>query len=93
MLLDARPPRFSVVENIRRKQIAWITAILELTSWKRQNLAEKAGVSPATLTKFFNDPKNFASLDHRTVERLAAVSPLPPYDTRAGRRAPWLGGE
>lgn len=81
MFVAARSPSTALMDNIRRKQMAWIAAILEAKGWKRQNLAEAAAISPATLTKFFNDPLNAAQLNTRTVEKIAAISPLPPYAT------------
>lgn len=71
-----------VVDNTRRLQLAWLTAIRDATNWNWSELARQAGVVPQTFSKFRNDPDNRAVLDTRTVEKIQAVSPVPHYLNR-----------
>jgi hypothetical protein len=68
----------------RRKQLAWIQAILDITHWTPTKLAREAGISQSTLAKFLGDPLNAAHLSSRSVERIARVAPLAPYSTEPG---------
>ena len=72
------------METSRRKQLAWIKAIMDETGLTMAGLAKKAGLSHATLSKFLNDPDNLRELDTRTVGKLAAVSPIPHYENARG---------
>jgi hypothetical protein len=65
----------------RRKQLAWIQAILATNRWTPTRLAREAGISQSTLAKFLGDPLNAAHLSSRSVEQIAGVSPLAPYST------------
>lgn len=73
-----------VMENSRRKQIAWVKAILAETGWNQSELARRAGLTHATLSKFLNDPNNSAELATATVGKLQAVSPIPHYENPRG---------
>lgn len=68
------------VDNIRRKQLAWLQAIYDETGWNQSGLARRAGISHAALSKFRNDKSNAAKLDTDTVAKIAAVSPVPHYE-------------
>ncbi len=65
----------------RGKQLAWIQAILAKLRWTPTRLAREAKISQSTLAKFLGDPLNSAHLSLRSVEKIAQVSPLPPYAT------------
>lgn len=73
----------SLVENVRRKQIVWVEAILEHKGWRVSRLAKEAGVDHSTIAKFFNDPSNSAQINTTTVEKLALAGGIPPYQTLA----------
>jgi transcriptional regulator with XRE-family HTH domain len=68
------------MENARRKQMAWLKAIMEETGWNQSELARRAGITHATLSKFANDPANQSELSTSTVGKIAAVSPIPHYE-------------
>lgn len=72
-----------VVENLRRKQLAWFDAILLHRNWNMSQLAEAARVHPSTLSKFRNDPDNIQELSTRVVSRIEAASGIPAYRTDA----------
>lgn len=69
-----------VVDNVRRKQLAWLQAIYDETGWNQSELARRAGITHATLSKFKNDKANAAKLDTDTVAKILAVSPIPHYE-------------
>lgn len=68
------------MENSRRKQLAWLKAIQDETGWNWSELARRAGITHATLSKFINDKGNTAELSIGTVGKIAAVSPIPHYE-------------
>lgn len=80
-------PVLSLVENIRRKQIAWVNAVLVYRQWNRSRLAREGGFSHSTLSKFFNDKEDIAQLETTIVEKIARVGGIPPYQTEAPERA------
>ncbi|MGZ5905143.1 MAG: LexA family protein [Reyranella sp.] len=63
-----------LAENIRRRQLDWIRAMVDRTGLTRTELARRAGVSPSTISKFENDVENIAQLENLTVEKLSAVT-------------------
>lgn len=69
----------ALVENARRKQIAWIEAVLDHRKWRPSRLAREAGVDHSTISKFLNDPLNIAQLNTYTVEKIAEAGGIPPY--------------
>uniref|UniRef100_UPI003BABF335 hypothetical protein n=1 Tax=Stappia sp. TaxID=1870903 RepID=UPI003BABF335 len=71
----------STVEPTRRKQLSWIEAILDYKGWNRTRLAREAGVDPSTLSKFLNDPDNKSQLQTTSIEKIAAVGGIRPYNT------------
>lgn len=71
-----------LVDNARRQQLNWLNAIRETTGWNWSELGRQAGVVPQTFSKFRNDPENKAVLDTRTVDKIAAVSPIPHYQNK-----------
>lgn len=73
-----------VVDNTRRQQLAWLEAIRQETGWNWSDLARQAGLTPQTFSKFRNDPDQKAVLDTRTVEKIAAISPIPHYQNKRG---------
>ena len=78
----------AIVENIRGRQIAWVQAVLEHKKWRASRLASEAGINHSTLSKFLNDPLNVAQLNTLTIEKIAAVGGIPPYETRKLPPAP-----
>lgn len=77
----------AIVENIRRRQLAWVEAILEHRKWRASRLAQEAGINHSTLSKFLNDPLNVAQLNTLTIEKIAQAGGIPPYETRVVERA------
>lgn len=71
-----------LVDNTRRKQLAWLQAIYDETGWNQSGLAKRAGISHATLSKFRNDADAVAVLDTSSVAKIAAVSPIPHYEAQ-----------
>jgi SOS-response transcriptional repressor LexA len=69
-------------KSLRRKQLAWLNAVLEFSMWNVTRLAREAGVSQSTLAKFLNDPENLAQLSTNTVEKVSAVGGIRPYETK-----------
>lgn len=69
-----------LVNNTRQRQLSWLQAIQEETGWNQSELARRAGISHATLSKFRNDPNNAALLDTAIVAKIVAVSPIPHYE-------------
>lgn len=72
----------ALVENVRRKQLAWVEAVLAHKSWRPSRLAKEAGIDHSTLGKFIKDKANIAQLNTATVEKIAAVGGIPPYQTQ-----------
>ncbi|EKF43308.1 hypothetical protein NA8A_04733 [Nitratireductor indicus C115] len=75
------------VENTRRKQIAWVRAIMDYRHWNASRLAREGKFSHSTLSKFFNDPLNVARLETAIVEKIARVGGIPPYQTQPPQAA------
>jgi len=73
----------AIVENIRRRQIAWVQAVLDHKKWRPSRLATEAGINHSTLSKFLNDPLNVAQLNTTSIEKIALVGGIPPYETRS----------
>ncbi len=69
-------------KSLRRKQLAWLNAMLEFRMWNVTRLAREAGVSQSTLAKFLNDPENVAQLSISTVEKLSGAGGIRPYETK-----------
>lgn len=75
---------YLVETSSRRKQLGWLRAVQEATGWNQSELARRAGISHATISRFKNDPDNSSELETSTVSKIAAVSPIPHYEnTRA----------
>lgn len=72
----------ALVENARRKQLAWVHAILDHRKWRPTRLAREAGIDPSTLSKFLGDPLNIAQLNTLSIEKIAAAGGIPPYQTQ-----------
>jgi len=70
-----------VVESVRKKQLAWLRAILEHKGVKASRAAKEAGVNPGTLNKFLGDPLNAARLNTYTIEKLEKYGGIPPFET------------
>ena len=75
-----------LVENPRRKQIAWLEGILAHKGWNRTRLAREAGIDPSTLSKFFNDPEAKAQLQANSIDRIWHISGIRPYETSPAPR-------
>lgn len=84
---------FLVVENARRKQLAWIKAIMTRTGWNQSELARRARITHATLSKFINDKANSQELSTATVGKIAAVSPVPHYENARAHLPPGFDGD
>ncbi len=67
--------------SLRRRQLAWLQAMLDFRMWNVTRMAREAGVSQSTLAKFLNDPENIAQLSTNTVEKLATAGGIRPYET------------
>ncbi len=75
-----------LVTNTRRRQLAWVEAILTHKGWSRTKLAREAGVDPSTLSKFLSDPDNKAQLQTNSVDKITAVGGIDPYQTAVPSR-------
>ncbi|AZN71837.1 hypothetical protein D5400_11620 [Georhizobium profundi] len=73
---------YRVVENVRRKHLEWVNAILDFKDWKRARLSREAGINPSTLTKFVNDTSGTATLSTEVIEKIAAVGGIPPFERK-----------
>jgi len=73
----------ALVENVRRKQLAWIDAVLRHRNWNMSQLAAEAGISHTTLSKWKNDEQGVAQLGTRTVTKIENASGLPAYQSDA----------
>jgi transcriptional regulator with XRE-family HTH domain len=69
----------SLVENVRRKQLNWVKAVMAARTWNASQLAAAAGIDHSTLSKFLNDTTNTAQLSTRSVEGIAEAGGIPPY--------------
>ncbi len=69
------------VDSYKLALQAWLNAILGETGLTPAALAERAGVSPTTLTRFLNNPDHAHALSGRTVARIveATGKPAPPF--------------
>ena len=76
----------ALVENLRRKQLAWVDAILLQRNWNLTQLANAAGIDHSTLSKFRNDPDNTKKLSTSTVAAIENASDVPPYQTEIPAR-------
>jgi transcriptional regulator with XRE-family HTH domain len=72
-----------VENNLRRKQLAWLEAVLLHKNWNMSDLSRAAGVNASTISKFRSDADNVQQLSTRVVEKIANASGIPPYDTAA----------
>jgi hypothetical protein len=75
MLCIESPPIIAfVAHNPRRQQKEWIDDILRVTGWTLTELARRSKVNQSTLTRFYNDPQDKATLRANTVESISAAS-------------------
>jgi len=72
---------FLVVDNERQIQLDWLNAILKTRKWRPNRLAVSAGVDPSALSRFLNDPSGKRTLNSYTVEKIAAASGFPAFET------------
>lgn len=80
-----------LVENLRRKQLAWLEAVLLHRNWNMSELADRAQVDPSTLSKFRSDPENIKQLSTRVVARIEEAGGLPAYSTMLPARPRGFG--
>jgi transcriptional regulator with XRE-family HTH domain len=69
----------SLVENVRRKHLNWVQAIMATRHWNPSQLASHADIDHSTLSKFLNDKTSTAQLSSRTIEKLALAGGMPPF--------------
>lgn len=81
MYSERDPLMFCVVENVRKKHLNWIEFILDQKRWSRRRLTIEAGISPSTLTKFFNDTSNTQLLNSYSIEKIERASGIPAFET------------
>lgn len=70
-----------LVENSRNKHLAWVKAIMSFKGWTQTDLARHAGLDPSTLSRFFREVNPGATLQTHTVDKIAAVGGIPPFQT------------
>jgi DNA-binding Xre family transcriptional regulator len=68
-----------LVENVRKKQLNWVNAVMATRNWNASNLAAVSAIDHSTLSKFLNDDTNTAQLSTRSVEKIALAGGIPPY--------------
>jgi len=64
------------MDDKRAAQQAYVREAMEVTGLDATNLARKAGLSPANITRFLNTPNGKFLLSARTLSAIAAVSGL-----------------
>jgi transcriptional regulator with XRE-family HTH domain len=70
-----------LVVNTRHKHLSWLQAIMAHKRWSQTDLARNAGIDPSTLSRFFREVNPGAMLQSHTVEKIAAISDIPPFQT------------
>ncbi len=91
--MGARPAKRDTKEAIRQAQRVWLLAVLLETQKTASQIADEAGVSDTTLTRFLNNPNYGGVLSPMTVERVSEHFGIPgpgvasPGATSAPRRA------
>lgn len=70
----------------REEQVAWVRAVLAYLGVTATQLARKAGIAPSTLHRPLNEPDWNGLLSGRTLEAIADVSGLRPYEYPARMR-------
>lgn len=77
-MLRVEPARIlCIVENARDRQKAWIGSILSSTGWTLTDLARRAGIHQTTLTRWWNDDLEKATLSTRTVSQIETATAVP----------------
>jgi transcriptional regulator with XRE-family HTH domain len=74
---------FRVVENVRRKHLDWVNAILEYKGWSPTKLAKVAGIDPSTLSRFLRSDNPNTRLNSYSIEKIEAVAGIPAFETQA----------
>jgi transcriptional regulator with XRE-family HTH domain len=69
---------FCVVENERRKHLAWLAFVLKTKGWRIAELSRRTGMNPSAFSHFKNDPQNKAQLDPSTIAAISEASGIPP---------------
>ena len=85
---SASIPSTQVVQSLRRRQLAYLEALVQKLGQTRTEIARGAGVSPSTISKFENDVENMAQLGSSTMEKLVHYSGGPINPCRPSRRKP-----
>lgn len=70
-----------------QKKLEWIQNAMGLTNLKASPLAERAGISPGTLTKFIKDPEGITAPRDTTLNTIARAHGIPPF---SGEEAPLI---
>lgn len=70
-----------LVENTRQKHLNWISAIMERKGWKHTQLAREAGIDASTLSRFINETNPGSRLSTFSIDKIAALNILPPFET------------
>jgi hypothetical protein len=73
----ARPAKRDTKEVIRQAQRAWLSDVLAETKKTASQIADEAGVSDTTLTRFLNNPDYVGTLSPMTVERISEHVGIP----------------
>lgn len=74
------------VENSRSKHLAWVKAIQSHKGWTQTELARAANLDPSTLSRFFREANPGAMLQSHTIDKIAAVGGIPPFQTEPPAR-------
>lgn len=75
------------VDDLKARQKAFVQAICDELGIKYTELAHLAGIDPATLTRFMNNPNYKHTLSHKTVHKIAVATnrPEPPDSVTTAR--------
>lgn len=86
MYVVARGNGAAVENSTRKKHLAWVKAVMAVTGWDQTRLAREAGVHPSTLSRFLREANLGAKLGGETIEAIARLEILPPFETVARER-------
>lgn len=70
---------FAPVPNTQRDTKAWIRAVAGHLRVSPSALAEAAGLSPSTVTRYLNDVSGTIGISQRSLDAIAAYSEIPPH--------------
>jgi AcrR family transcriptional regulator len=70
-LASTRPGKSAAKEQIRLQQREWLARVMREAGETLSGIADKAGISDTTLTRFFNDERYHGTLSSPTVQAIS----------------------